>query len=119
MNQRYPTYTSYILLNEYNYLLQCKCYYFSACHSCRSLVFHKIGVLKNFARFTPKRLFHSLFFDKVPDLHTATLSKERLRLIFMEQLWDGSIFSHKQNKMIHFPLENNDLESDTQNGRTD
>ena len=36
------------------------------------------GVLRNFAKFTQKRLFQSLFFSKVTGLKPATLLKKRL-----------------------------------------
>ena len=42
-------------------------------------MFYKIGVLKIFAKFTEKRMYWSLFFDKIAGLQTATLLKERLR----------------------------------------
>ena len=41
-------------------------------------VFCKNGVLKNFATFTGKHLFQSLFLNKVPGLRPATLLKKRL-----------------------------------------
>ena len=37
----------------------------------------RIGVLKNFAKFTGKRLYQSLLFDKVADLRPATLLEKR------------------------------------------
>ena len=36
------------------------------------------GVFRNFAKFTGKHLYQSLFFNKVADLRSATLSKKRL-----------------------------------------
>ena len=36
------------------------------------------GVFRNFAKFTGKHLYQSLFFYKVPDLSPATLLKKRL-----------------------------------------
>ena len=42
------------------------------------MVFHKKGVLRNFAKFTGKRLCQSLFFNKVAGLTSATLLKKRL-----------------------------------------
>ena len=41
-------------------------------------VFCKKDVLKNFAKFTGKQLFQSLFFNKVAGLRTAMLIKKRL-----------------------------------------
>ena len=41
-------------------------------------MFCKEGVLKNFAKFTRKRLCQSLFFNKVAGLSFATLLKKRL-----------------------------------------
>ena len=38
----------------------------------------KIGVLKNFAKFTGKHLCQSLFFNKVTGLRPSTLLKKRL-----------------------------------------
>ena len=46
--------------------------------SSRPEVFCKKGVLKNLAKFTGKYLCHSLFFNKVADLSSATLFKRRL-----------------------------------------
>ena len=37
------------------------------------------SVLKNFAKFTGKHLYQSLFFNKVTGLRPGTLSKKRLR----------------------------------------
>ena len=48
------------------------------CRSSHPEVFCKKGVLRNFAKFTGKHLCHSLFFNKVAGLRTATLSKKRL-----------------------------------------
>ena len=44
--------------------------------SSRLEVFCKNGVLKNFAKFTGKNLYGSLFFDKVVACKSATLTKE-------------------------------------------
>ena len=41
-------------------------------------VFYKKGVLKNFAKFTGKRLCQSLFFNRVSGLRPATSLKKRL-----------------------------------------
>ena len=41
-------------------------------------VFYKKGVLKNFAKFTKKRLYQSLLFNKVVGPRPATLLKRRL-----------------------------------------
>ena len=41
-------------------------------------VFYKKGVLRNFAKFTWKHLYQSLFFDKVAGPWPATLLKKRL-----------------------------------------
>ena len=43
-----------------------------------SEMFYKKGVLENFAKFTGKRLCHSIFFNKVADLSPATLFQKRL-----------------------------------------
>ena len=65
--------------------------------SSRPEVFCKKVVLKNFAKFTRKHLFQSLFFNKVAGLRTATLLKKRpwnvnfekflRRPIFIEHFW--------------------------------
>ena len=39
----------------------------------------KKGVLKNFAKFTGKHLYGSLFYNKVAACKPATLSKKRIR----------------------------------------
>ena len=44
-------------------------------------VFYKIGVLKNFAKFTGKHLCQRLSFNKVAGLKPETLLKKRLRLM--------------------------------------
>ena len=41
-------------------------------------VFYKKGVLRNFAKFTGKHLYASLFFNKVAGLRPVTLLKERV-----------------------------------------
>ena len=41
-------------------------------------VFYKKGVLRNFTRFTGKRLCQSFFFNEVAGLRPATLLKKRL-----------------------------------------
>ena len=46
--------------------------------SSRPKVFCKAGVLKNFAKFTEKHLWQSLFFKKVAGLRPAALLKKRL-----------------------------------------
>ena len=46
--------------------------------SSRSEVLCKRGALKNFAKFTEKRLCQSLFFNKVTGLSPATLLKKKL-----------------------------------------
>ena len=46
--------------------------------SCRPEVFCKKGVLRNFVKFTKKRLCQSLFFNKFAGLRPATLLKKRL-----------------------------------------
>ena len=43
--------------------------------SSRPKVFSKKGVLRNFAKFTGKHLYHSFFFKKVVSLRPATLLK--------------------------------------------
>ena len=42
-------------------------------------MFFKKGVLRNFAKFTGKHLYQSLFLNKVSGLRPATLLKKRLR----------------------------------------
>ena len=42
----------------------------------------KKGVLKNFAKFTGKHLYQSLFFNKSAVLRPATLLKKRLAQVF-------------------------------------
>ena len=44
----------------------------------------KIGVLKNFAKFTGKHLCQSLFFNKVANFMHATLLKKKL--------WNSDVF---------------------------
>ena len=46
--------------------------------SSRSHVFYQIGVLKNFAKFTGKHLYLSLFFNNVTYLDLVTLLEKRL-----------------------------------------
>ena len=46
--------------------------------SSRPEVFCENGVLRNFTKFTVKHLHHSLFFNKVAGLRSATLLKKRL-----------------------------------------
>ena len=74
----------------------------------------KKGVLENFTKFTGKHLCQSLFLNKVADLRTATLLKERLlaqvfsckfceifkNTFFTEHLWTTSSGSPE----ISFPL---------------
>ena len=53
----------------------------SGCSSFRSShrkLYIKIGVLKNFAKFTGKHLCQSIFFNKVAGLNPATLLKKSL-----------------------------------------
>ena len=45
---------------------------------CRPEVFWKKDVFRNFAKFTWKHLYQSLFFNKVTGLRPATLLKKRL-----------------------------------------
>ena len=40
-------------------------------------MFYKIGILENFAKFTAKHLWKSVFFNKVLGLRTATLYKKK------------------------------------------
>ena len=47
--------------------------------SSRPEVFCRKGVLKNFAKFSGKHLYQSLFISKVADLRPATLLKKRLQ----------------------------------------
>ena len=47
-------------------------------NKCRPDVFYKKGVLRNFTKFTGKRLRQSLFFDKIADLACNFIKKERL-----------------------------------------
>ena len=44
----------------------------------RPKVFYRKGVLRNFAKFTGKHLWQSLFFNKVAVLRAATLLKNTL-----------------------------------------
>ena len=80
-----------------------------------SEVFCKIGVLRNFAKFTGKYLCLSLFLDKVTGLRPATLLKERLwhrcfpvnftkflkTLFFMEHLRWLPLFKFNETQPIH------------------
>ena len=45
--------------------------------SCCSQIFFKVGVLKNFAKFTLKHLCRSLIFDKVADRRPANSVKKK------------------------------------------
>ena len=45
------------------------------------------GVLRNFAKFTGKRLCQSLFFNKVVGLRSANLLKKRLRYRCFPEFW--------------------------------
>ena len=56
----------------------CSKMFFISIRSNRSLMFFKIGVFKNFAKFTGKHLCQSLFVNKVAGLKLATLLKKRL-----------------------------------------
>ena len=49
-----------------------------ATRSSRSQIFFQIGVLKSFAKFIEKHLYHSLSFNKVASFRPATLLKKRL-----------------------------------------
>ena len=51
---------------------------FNCYRSSRPELFCKKGVLKNFAKFTGKHLWQSLFFNKVAGLRPATLWEKRL-----------------------------------------
>ena len=51
---------------------------FLSCRSSRLEVFCKIGVLRNFVKFTGKHLCQSLFFNRLAGLRPATLLKKRL-----------------------------------------
>ena len=58
--------------------------------SCRPEVLCKIGVFRNFAKFTGKHLCQSLFFDKVAGLSPATLLKKRSGTsVFLWILWNS------------------------------
>ena len=56
-------------------IITCK----SVKRSCRTEVFCKKGVFKNFAKCTGKHLCRILFFKKVADFRPATLLKQKLR----------------------------------------
>ena len=45
----------------------------------RSQMFYKIGILKNFVKFTGRHLSRSLIFNKAASLRNATLLKKRLQ----------------------------------------
>ena len=51
---------------------------FLSCKSSHPEVFSQKGVFKNFAKFTQKHLYLSLFFHKITELRPATLLKKRL-----------------------------------------
>ena len=51
---------------------------FKAITRSRLEVFYKKGVIKNFAKFTGKYLYQSLFFNKVAGPCPATLLRKRL-----------------------------------------
>ena len=44
----------------------------------RSLIFHKIGVVENFAKFAGKHLCKNLFLNKIAGFQPATTLKKRL-----------------------------------------
>ena len=47
-------------------------------------MFYKIGVLKNFGKFTGKHLYREFFFNKVAGLQCATILKKTLgRSVFL------------------------------------
>ena len=50
-------------------------------------VFYKISVLKSFAKFTGKHLWHSILFNEVADRRAATLLKKILEQVFSCQFW--------------------------------
>ena len=50
--------------------------------SSRPEVFYKKGVLKNFAKFTGKHLYQSLFFNKVAGATCNVIKKETLAQVF-------------------------------------
>ena len=50
--------------------------------SSRPGAFFRKNVLRNFAKFTEKHLFQSLFFNKVAGLEPATFKKETLAQVF-------------------------------------
>ena len=52
--------------------------FFKSFRSGRLEVFRKKSALKNFAKFTRKLLWQSVFFNKVAGLRTATLFKQRV-----------------------------------------
>ena len=53
-------------------------FWLSLCRSSRPKVFCKKGALRNFTKFTWKRLCRSLFLNKIAGLRPATLFKNRL-----------------------------------------
>ena len=83
--------------SEFPNIVDLVCVNLSMSRSSRSLMFFKIGVLKNFAIFTGKDLHRSLFFNKV----APSLFKKRLQhrffpvntakflrtAFFIEHLW--------------------------------
>ena len=62
------------------------------CRSSRSQIFFKIGVLKNFAIFTAKHLFWSLFLMKLPAWSAAVLWKRDSNTSVF--LWAASFLEH-------------------------
>ena len=50
--------------------------------SSRPKAFYKIGVLKNFAKFTEKHPCQSLFFNKIADVAYNFVKKETLAQVF-------------------------------------
>ena len=68
--------------------------------SCLELFCRK-GVLRNFAKFIGKRVFHSLFFNKVAGLRPTTLlKKETLAQVFSCEFW----VIYKSNYSCRTPL---------------
>ena len=61
-----------------------------SCRSSHQKCSMKKSVLRNFTTFTGKRLYHSLFFNKVAGLRPATLLKKRLGTVFSSEFCEIS-----------------------------
>ena len=69
----------------------------------------KKGVLRNFAKFTGKRLYQRIFFNKVAALRSATLLKESLAQVFSREFCEiskNNFFTKHVRKTTSVPSYN-------------